>query len=82
MKQVFIFLVRLYQHTIGLIYPRVCRFEPTCSTYAIKAIETHNISRAIMLIAWRIIRCNPFCSGGYDPVPIKKTCLKGGCCER
>lgn len=48
-----------------------CRFVPTCSTYAIEAIEIHGIFKGLLLAIWRILRCNPFCKGGYDPVPLK-----------
>lgn len=48
--------------------PRVCRFEPTCSQYAIEAIERHGIFKGIAKALWRILRCNPWSAGGYDPV--------------
>ncbi len=49
-------------------YP-TCRFCPTCSEYAIIAIEKHGAAKGGLLAIWRILRCNPFCKGGYDPVP-------------
>ncbi len=64
-----ILLIQAYQKTIGLVLPRVCRFEPTCSMYAIQAIRTHGLMKGIALAAWRITRCNPLCQGGWDPVP-------------
>jgi putative membrane protein insertion efficiency factor len=48
--------------------PRVCRFEPTCSQYAIEAIEKHGIFKGTAMALWRILRCNPWSTGGYDPV--------------
>ncbi len=73
-KRLFIFLIETYQLTLS---PRFshgsCRFTPTCSQYAIEAIETHGVFKGSALAAWRIIRCNPFSKGGYDPVPPKKT---------
>lgn len=49
--------------------PPACRFYPSCSAYALEALDRHVWYRALGLILWRILRCNPFCSGGYDPVP-------------
>lgn len=72
-KKALIFLIRTYQLTIS---PRFshgsCRFVPTCSQYAIEAIEIHGILKGSLLAFWRILRCNPFCKGGWDPVPPKK----------
>ncbi|MDD6728252.1 MAG: membrane protein insertion efficiency factor YidD [Eubacteriales bacterium] len=69
-----IFLIRTYQLTIS---PRVshgaCRYTPTCSQYAIEAIEIHGIFKGTLLAALRILRCNPLFKGGWDPVPPKKT---------
>ncbi len=69
MSLVLICLVRAYQLTIGRILPRVCRFEPTCSTYAIEALKEHGFFRGLALSLYRILRCNPLCNGGWDPVP-------------
>ncbi len=69
MSWVAIQLIRLYQFTAGRIIPRVCRFEPTCSTYAIQAIHQYGLLKGGAMSAWRIVRCNPFCHGGWDPVP-------------
>lgn len=72
-KKFLIFLIRTYQLTIS---PRFshgsCRFTPTCSQYAIEAIEIHGIFKGSLLAFWRILRCNPFNKGGWDPVPQKK----------
>ncbi|MCM1432967.1 MAG: membrane protein insertion efficiency factor YidD [Clostridiales bacterium] len=74
MKKVMIFLIRTYQLTIS---PRFshgsCRYNPTCSQYAIEAIEIHGIFKGTLLAVRRIMRCNPFFKGGWDPVPPKKT---------
>lgn len=64
-----ILLIQAYQKTVGLFLPRVCRFEPTCSMYAIQAIRAHGLMKGIALATWRIARCNPLCHGGWDPVP-------------
>jgi putative membrane protein insertion efficiency factor len=62
-------LIKGYQLTLGRILPRVCRYEPTCSSYSHQAIVRFGIVRGVLLSAWRIIRCNPFLPGGFDPVP-------------
>lgn len=49
-----------------------CRFTPTCSVYAITALEKHGALKGTALAVWRILRCNPLCKGGYDPVPEPK----------
>ena len=73
-KKVLIFLIKTYQLTLS---PRFshgsCRFTHTCSQYALEAIEVHGIFKGCLLAAWRILRCNPFSKGGWDPVPPKKT---------
>ncbi len=73
-KKGLIFLIKTYQTTIS---PRFshgsCRYYPTCSHYAIEAIETHGVFKGCLLAIWRILRCNPFSKGGWDPVPPKKT---------
>ncbi|HEX7319373.1 MAG TPA: membrane protein insertion efficiency factor YidD [bacterium] len=71
-----ILLIRIYQHTIGMLIPRVCRYEPTCSQYSIEAIREHGIFRGSGLAAWRIMRCNPWCEGGHDPVPERHEVMK------
>jgi len=73
MKRVFIFLIRFYQKYISPLKSKpTCRFYPTCSQYAIEALEIHGFFKGSFLAVWRILRCNPFCRGGYDPVPEKK----------
>jgi putative membrane protein insertion efficiency factor len=49
--------------------PPKCRFHPTCSQYAVEAIQQHGAAKGGILAIWRICRCNPFCKGGFDPVP-------------
>ncbi len=67
--RVLVWLVRLYQHTLSRLLPRVCRFTPSCSQYMIRAVELHGFWRGILLGCKRICRCNPLNPGGYDPVP-------------
>lgn len=72
MKKLLIALIRFYRRAISPHTPASCRFSPTCSAYAIQAIEVHGALKGTALAIWRILRCNPFCKGGYDPVPPKK----------
>ena len=69
MKRVMIAIVRWYQKFISPYKPSCCRFTPTCSAYAIEAFEKRGFFMGLLLTVWRILRCNPFCKGGYDPVP-------------
>ena len=72
MKRLLIAAVRFYQRAISPKHPPSCRFVPTCSAYAVVAIDRFGALRGGALALWRILRCNPFCKGGYDPVPEKK----------
>ena len=65
------FIIRLYHLFISPILPASCRFYPTCSSYAIEALNRHGVFRGIYLTGKRILRCHPWCDGGYDPVPEK-----------
>ncbi|HAP34332.1 MAG TPA: membrane protein insertion efficiency factor YidD [Lachnospiraceae bacterium] len=70
MKRFFIASIRFYRKYISRLKGRsTCRFTPTCSQYAIEAIEKYGAVKGGLLALWRILRCNPFCKGGYDPVP-------------
>jgi len=64
-----IWLVRLYRKYISPLKPPCCRFTPTCSAYAIEAFQKRGFFAGLILTVWRILRCNPFGKGGYDPVP-------------
>jgi putative membrane protein insertion efficiency factor len=66
---VFVLLIQAYRHTFSLMMPPTCRFHPSCSAYALGAVRTHGGLKGGMLSAWRLVRCNPFNGGGYDPVP-------------
>jgi putative membrane protein insertion efficiency factor len=61
--------VRAYQLTLRPLIGSHCRFEPSCSHYAIDALHSHGAVRGALLAAWRVLRCNPWTAGGYDPVP-------------
>lgn len=69
MKLLFILVVRGYQVSLGHLLPPACRYYPSCSVYAIEALERHGAWRGGWLALRRIGRCHPFRSGGYDPVP-------------
>ena len=68
MKVVLIFFIRTYRLLISPLLPPSCRFTPTCSEYAMQAIEKYGALRGVFLAARRLLRCHPFHSGGYDPV--------------
>lgn len=78
MRWLLIRLLRFYQIFISPFFPPSCRFEPTCSHYAIEAIQTHGALKGGWMALRRIGRCNPFCEGGYDPVPEAKSAAKAG----
>ncbi|MBE3032877.1 MAG: membrane protein insertion efficiency factor YidD [Actinobacteria bacterium] len=69
MSRILIAFLRVYQCTISpLLGPR-CRYYPSCSNYAVEALREHGAVRGLGLATWRLLRCNPFSNGGYDPVP-------------
>ena len=73
MKKLLIKFIEFYRRSLSpLKITPTCRFIPTCSEYAIEAIKVHGAFKGSLLSIWRILRCNPFCKGGYDPVPEKK----------
>ncbi len=61
-----------YQRLISPALPRRCKYEPTCSRYAIEAIREFGILRGLVLACWRLLRCNPWSHGGYDPVAAQR----------
>ncbi|OGC75633.1 MAG: membrane protein insertion efficiency factor YidD [candidate division Zixibacteria bacterium RBG_16_40_9] len=63
-----IFIIKIYQNSLGLIFPNSCRFYPSCSEYGILALEKFGLLKGIWLIVKRISKCHPFHPGGYDPV--------------
>ena len=64
--------IRVYQTVISPALPRRCKYEPTCSAYAVQAIRRFGILRGLVLAAWRLLRCNPFSHGGFDPVEAQR----------
>lgn len=79
MKYVMIWLLGLYRKYISPIKPPCCRYSPTCSAYAIEAFKKRGFFVGLFLTIWRLLRCNPFSKGGYDPVPEKKKRRKNRC---
>lgn len=71
MKYLMIGLVKLYRKFISPLKPPSCRFTPTCSEYALEAFTKRGFFIGLILTVWRVLRCNPFSKGGYDPVPEK-----------
>ena len=70
MKKIFIRLIVFYQKYLSALKGgSTCKYIPTCSQYAIEAIEKYGALKGGLLAAWRILRCNPFSKGGFDPVP-------------
>lgn len=69
MNRLLIAFIKVYQYTVSpLLGPR-CRYYPSCSNYAVQALREHGALRGLGLATWRLLRCNPFSNGGYDPVP-------------
>lgn len=69
MKKAILACIRFYKREISPYIPPSCRFTPTCSEYAMEAIEKYGAFKGGYLAIYRILRCNPLCKGGYDPVP-------------
>ena len=68
-KTVLLGLLRGYKRVLSPMLPPACRYVPTCSEYAVEAIERYGALRGSALATWRVLRCHPFVRGGYDPVP-------------
>ncbi|MBQ3274459.1 MAG: membrane protein insertion efficiency factor YidD [Christensenellaceae bacterium] len=69
MKKFLLLLIRFYQKALSPYLGRNCKYTPTCSAYAYQAISKYGALKGTGLAIWRILRCNPFSKGGYDPVP-------------
>lgn len=68
MRKIIVFLIRIYQKIVSLIPIRICRFYPSCSEYMAQSISKNGVVKGIVHGSIRILKCNPFHSGGYDPV--------------
>lgn len=64
--------IRFYRRFISPMKPPCCRFTPTCSEYALEALAEWGVIRGLGLALWRVLRCNPYAKGGYDPVPVNR----------
>ncbi|HDQ40832.1 MAG TPA: membrane protein insertion efficiency factor YidD [Desulfonatronum sp.] len=69
MRRIVMLIIRGYQLLLSPLSPPCCRFLPTCSEYARQAVDRHGPIKGLLLAAWRLLRCQPLCAGGYDPVP-------------
>ena len=76
MKALLIKLIKFYRKFISSSMRAECKYTPTCSVYALEVLEKRNIFSAIILIIWRLLRCNPFSKGGFDPPPDRKKDIK------
>jgi len=72
LRRVVVLPIVLYQRLISPALPRRCKYEPTCSLYARQAIGEYGILRGLVLAGWRLLRCNPWSHGGYDPVDAQR----------
>jgi len=68
LREIVIAPIRVYQRVISPLLPRRCKYHPTCSAYAVDAVREYGILRGLVLAGWRLLRCNPWSHGGYDPV--------------
>ena len=73
-------LLRVYKRFVSPLLPPACRFSPSCSEYAMQAVELHGVLRGSGLALWRLARCHPFSKGGYDPVPPGPELSGPNCC--
>ncbi len=79
LRRIAIAPIRLYQRAISPALPRRCKYEPTCSAYAAQAVREYGILRGLILAGWRLLRCNPWSYGGYDPVHEQRLFRSGSC---
>lgn len=68
MKRALILAIKAYKRFVSPLLPPSCRFQPSCSIYAVHAVKKYGVLKGSWLALWRIVRCNPFSKGGYDPV--------------
>jgi uncharacterized protein len=76
-KRLLVALIGAYQRRLSPVLPRRCRYEPTCSSYAAESLKRFGVARGLLLAIWRLLRCNPFSHGGFDPVPERFTLRVG-----
>jgi putative membrane protein insertion efficiency factor len=68
MRAIVVAPIRAYRRLVSPLLPPRCKYEPSCSDYAAQAVEEYGILRGLILAGWRLLRCNPWSHGGYDPV--------------
>jgi putative membrane protein insertion efficiency factor len=71
-RRALVLLVRVYQRVLSPMFGQRCKYHPSCSEYAAQAIGTFGVLRGLVLAGWRLMRCNPFSHGGYDPVEAQR----------
>ena len=76
MKRIVIALLRAYKWALSPLLPPACRYVPSCSEYALEAVERHGAVLGALKAAWRVLRCHPFVRGGYDPVVRERTSVQ------
>ncbi len=72
LRRVVVAPIVAYQRVISPALPRRCKYEPTCSAYAVQAVREYGILRGLVLAGWRLLRCNPWSHGGFDPVEAQR----------
>jgi len=72
MRRIVLAPIVAYQRLISPLLPRRCKYEPSCSRYAVEAIDQFGAPRGLVLAVWRVLRCNPWSHGGYDPVSAQR----------
>lgn len=76
MRNIPIFLIKVYKKVISPLFPPRCKYYPTCSNYSIEAFRKHGFFKGLIFSIWRLLRCNPFSKGGIDYVPDKFSLIK------
>ena len=72
MRAVLLTPIRFYQRFVSPLLPRRCKYLPTCSDYAVQAVHTYGPARGFVLASWRLLRCNPWSHGGFDPIEAQR----------
>ena len=67
-RAIVVFPVRMYRRFVSPALPKRCKYHPSCSEYAVEAVRSHGVLRGVVLAGWRLLRCNPWSHGGFDPV--------------
>lgn len=71
-KTLLLAVLRAYKWAVSPLFPPACRYVPSCSEYAMEAIDRHGAARGMLMASWRLLRCHPFTRGGFDPVPAER----------